>query len=81
MAKVTIDKLAIMVKKGFDKVSTKEEIKDLKDNFEGRFNKIDNHLKVIDGKLNNIVYRNEFEKLENKVKEIENILNSAGIKV
>jgi predicted nucleic acid-binding Zn-ribbon protein len=81
----TINDLALMIGKGFNGVdkrferiekkieqdmATKSELRELS-------KKIDK----IDVKLNNIVYRNEFEKLESKVKDIENVLAGAGIKI
>jgi len=90
---VTKKDLALMIGKGFNGVDEKfkgvdkkfesvdENFKNAEENASVRFNKIENRLKVIDSKVSDIVYRNEFEKLESKVKEIEIILAGAGIKL
>ena len=81
MVKVTLEKLAQMINKGFETVLTKKEFEEYKKETKTEFLGLGKRMDKIDTKLNNIVYRNEFEKLESKVKEIENILNGAGIKV
>lgn len=68
---ITIDQLAVMVKKGFDKTASVEhvsnEISSLKKWAEGRFDKIE---KVI---LDD--HKERISKLETKVTYLENILN------
>jgi len=79
--KVTIEDLARMVKRGFDETATKSEIKSLEERIESlgkwathRFNLIDIKLLTIDKKLRNVVYRPEFESLEGRVKDLEDLL-------
>ncbi len=58
---ITIDELADMIQKGFagqDK----------------RFDKIEQDLTTIKGQLVDVVYKSEFNKLENRVADIENLL-------
>lgn len=68
---ITIDQLAVMIKKGFDKTASVEhvsnEISGLKKWAEGRFDKIE---KVI---LDD--HKERIAKLETKVTYLENILN------
>jgi hypothetical protein len=80
--KITIDKLAVMIKKGFDEnaeqhqkilgtldkhaVMLIDHTERLKDHTE--------RLKRIETKLEGIVYRKEFEELEARVEEIEKVL-------
>lgn len=68
---MTIDQLAVMIKKGFDKTASVEhvsnEIKGLKNWAEGKFDKIE---KVI---LDD--HKERISKLETKVTYLENILN------
>ena len=59
--KVTPEGLAGMIKRSFDKVYQ-------------RFNKMDERFDRVDSKLDNIVYRNEFEELEERVKTLEQAL-------
>lgn len=69
--KVTIENLASMVQRGFldieEKVATKEQVT-------MGFDRIDQELKAIRKQLGNVVYRFEFEKLEDRVKDLENLL-------
>lgn len=82
---ISINDLAVMIGKGFNSVDKKFEKLEgemvTKKEFKEAMEKIDKHFKTIDNKLDNVVYRSEFEKLENKVKEIETVLVGAGIKV
>ncbi|MDP3710646.1 MAG: hypothetical protein Q8R29_02900 [bacterium] len=66
--KVTIEDLAGMVKRGFDETMGWQKWAT------GRFDAIDYKLKSIDHKLDKVVYRHEFEKLENRVMELEDLL-------
>ncbi|TSC75569.1 MAG: hypothetical protein G01um101430_411 [Parcubacteria group bacterium Gr01-1014_30] len=59
--KVTIEDLARMVKRGFDGVDK-------------RFDRVDKKLERMEKRLEGIVYRTEFEKLEFRVKELEDLL-------
>lgn len=86
--KITIDDLARMVKEGFDETARKDELAALRgdvDSLSGdvgsfqkwtmrRFDAIDTDLKTIKKHLTGVVYRNEFEKLETRVKDIEDLL-------
>ena len=68
MKKVTLENLAVMIKKGFDGVDIKfKEIDE-------RFDVIDKRFDKIDKKLEYVVHRNEFEKLEMRVNFLENLL-------
>ena len=68
---ITIDQLAVMIKKGFDKTASVEhvsnEVKGLKKWAEGKFDKIE---KII---LDD--HKERIAKLETKVLYLENILN------
>ena len=66
--KTTIDDLARMVKGGFD------EVTDWQKWATKRFVGIDEDLKAIRKQLAGVVYRPEFEKLETRVKDIEDLL-------
>ncbi len=66
--KITIDDLARMVKGGFD------EVTDWQRWATKRFIGIDEDLKAIGKQLTGVVYRPEFEKLESRVKDIEDLL-------
>ena len=59
--KITLDALAAMIKKGFDENT-------------GQHSKIFSRLNDIDKKLEGIVYRNEFDKLQGRVTTLENLL-------
>jgi len=59
--KITIDGLAGMVKRGFDKTDE-------------RFDKIDERLERIEMKLEGIVYHREFDELKGRVETLENLL-------
>lgn len=79
--KITIDDLARMVKEGFDETATKQEVRtgfqavtDWQKWAARRFMLIDNDLRAIRKQLTGVVYRHEFEKLETRVKDIENLL-------
>ncbi|MCK4454185.1 hypothetical protein KAU51_02465 [Candidatus Parcubacteria bacterium] len=58
---ITIEDLAGMIKRGFDKVDE-------------RFDLVDNRLERIETRLENLVHKNEFEKLEMRVKILEEAL-------
>ena len=69
--KMTIDKLAVMVAKGFDNVATKmdidglkKEIEDVKDKLVGTNKRIDDFAET---KVSKVVYK----ELENRVQKIE----------
>ncbi|MBU4275039.1 hypothetical protein KKE19_04490 [Patescibacteria group bacterium] len=65
---ITIDDLAIMVQKGFDKTSTKEQVEKL----EYRIDKVEKSLEVIQ---NLIIegHRKRIERLETEVKELKGL--------
>jgi len=62
---ITIDDLAVMVQKGFYEIDQKLNKLD---------NKMDNGNRMILKRLEGVVYRTEFEKLEVRVVELENLL-------
>lgn len=80
--KITLDGLARMIKKGFDGVD--ENFDSVNKNFKSvnkRFNSVENRLgrleknqKIILTKLEDIVYRGEFEELESRVRELERLV-------
>jgi protein-arginine kinase activator protein McsA len=76
MAKITIDKLAEMVQKGFSgqdekfgKIATKEQLEDVK-----------RDLTFIKGQLADVVHQSEFDKLEGRVEYLENVLKVSASK-
>lgn len=73
--KITIDDLARIIKGEFDNVNKRfDETTDWQKWAARRFEGIDYKLKSIDHKLDKVVYRPEFEKLENRVTELEDLL-------
>ena len=62
--KITIDDLAIMVQKGFFGI---------KEDFDNRLGKLEKGQQLILKRLEGVVYRTEFEKLEIRVKELEEL--------
>lgn len=79
--KITIDDLARMVKEGFDEMARKDQLSAVKDHLSSfekwtmrRFDVIDGDLKIIKKQLDRVVFRHEFEKLETRVKDIEDLL-------
>ena len=75
---ITINQLAVMVKKGFDKTATIEQVDDRMDNLknwaEKKFNTIEKRFDKIE-KLILDDHKNRIAKLEMKVEYLENILN------
>jgi len=72
--KITIEDLARMVKKGFDETAKEEQVINLEKWAKRRFDNIDRELEKIRKQLTGIVYRQEFEKLEARVKDLEDLL-------
>lgn len=79
--KITIDDLVRMVKEGFNETARKGDLMALRsdvDSFQKwtmrRFDRVDEDLKVIKKQLDRVVFRHEFEKLETRVKDIEDLL-------
>jgi predicted component of type VI protein secretion system len=72
--KITIEDLARMVKKGFDETAKEEQVINLEKWAKRRFDNIDRELEKIRKQLTGIVYRHEFEKLEARVKNLEDLL-------
>lgn len=76
--KITIDDLARMVKEGFDEVTSVMARKDALEAFQRwtmrRFDVVDADLRTIKKQLDRIVFRQEFERLEGRVKDIEDLL-------
>lgn len=66
--KITIDDLARMVKEGFDEVTGWQNWASK------RFEVVDDDLKAIRKQLTGVVYRPEFEKLESRVRDLEDLL-------
>ena len=63
-----------MVKEGFDEVARKDALESFQKWTMRRFDRIDEDLKAIKKQLTGVVYRPEFEKLESRVKDIEDLL-------
>lgn len=80
--KTTIEDLARMVKGGFDDVTSrmakKEDIAAFEKWVVRRFDLVDVKLREIDKKLRNVVYRHEFEALEGRVKDLEDLFAVAS---
>lgn len=66
--KITIEDLAGMVKRGFDKVDVRFDRVDLK------FEKVEARLDRIEKKLEGVVYLREFEELKDRVEILEEAL-------
>ena len=62
---LTIDNLAVMMKNSFD---GQAEI------VNKRFDKVEKDLSIIKSQLAGVVYRPDFDKLESRVKYLENVL-------
>lgn len=86
---ITIDDLAVMVQKGFEETATKEQVDVRFDKVEGRLDKVEGRLMKIEIRMDNVeseieeirkhqiahtIYRDEFEKLQNRVKALEKLL-------
>lgn len=79
--KITIESLALMVRKGFAGVD--KNFKEIREEFKGvdkNFKEIREELKGIRKQLTGVVYRHEFEELETRVKELEGLLAMPGKK-
>lgn len=72
--KITIDDLARMVKEGFDETARKDALEAFQRWTMRRFDLIDTDLKIIKKQLDRVVFRHEFEKLETRVKDLEDLL-------
>jgi len=81
---ITIDDLAVMVKNGFENTATKEQFLDLQEDvdiLQKRFTNLESEVKIIrKHQIAHTIYRDEFEKLEDRVKELENMLGSIAKK-
>jgi len=77
---ITIDDLAVMVQKGFEKTSTKEQVENLElqvKNLELRINKVEKDIVELKMIIKNLVaenYGKRIEKLEDEVKELKGTL-------
>lgn len=82
---ITIDDLAVMVQKGFENTATKQQV----DGLDLRMEKMEKRMVGVEIRLGNLedeveairkhqiahtIYRDEFEKLENKVRALEKLL-------
>jgi archaellum component FlaC len=68
---IAIEDLALMIGKGFEETATQTD--ELEKWVKGRFDNIDRELKGIRKGLAGVVYRHEFEELQTRVKELENL--------
>ena len=83
--KVTLEKLAKMVQKGFEETATKREVTEQFNKADKRLQKIDDDISWVHGslellqreiadikeKLNNVVYRHELDALRERIAELE----------
>lgn len=83
--KMTIDGLARMVKAGFDGVINKNEFQEFwKENredhrlFDGRLDVIESEILDIKKKLDNIIYRHEFELIKDRIAYLEKVVATKG---
>lgn len=70
---ITISGLAIMIHNGFEKTATKDQLLDLENKFEKRFDGVDKRLDRIE-KLILADHRERIEKLEMEVKDLKDLL-------
>lgn len=84
---VTIDDLVVMVQKGFNGVDEKfEEVYKRFDKVDGRLMKLEIRMDNLEAEVEEIrkhqiahtIYRDEFEKLQNRVKALEKLLITKG---
>lgn len=71
---VTIEDLARMVAKGFGETAGKEQVDNLERWAKLRLDNVDRELKAIQKQLTGIVYRYEFDRLQDRVKDLEGFL-------
>lgn len=79
--KMTIDDLARLVKEGFDETARKSDFMALRSDMGSfqkwtmrRFDRVDEDFRMVKRQLPGLVNRLEFEKLETRVKDIEDLL-------
>jgi uncharacterized protein YPO0396 len=78
---VTTEDLARMILKGFEETAKIEQVESLNGKVENlekwakmRFDNVDRELKEIRKQLTGVVYRYEFEQLQDRVKDLEGLL-------
>ena len=86
---ITIDDLAIMVQKGFEETAKQDAVDARFDKVEGRLDKVEVRLMKIEIRMDRVeeeietirkhqiahtIYRDEFDKLSNRVKALEKLL-------
>ena len=75
--KVTIEDLARMVQKGFDSVEERLDKNDAQhQKLFNRLDKLEDNQKTIIANLENMVHKEEFEKLEQRVSKLEEIVTT-----
>lgn len=82
--KTTIDDLAGMVQKGFEGVNERfDKVDERLDKVEGRLGDVENKLDAIEieildikKKIDNVIYRHEFETLKDRVAYLEKLLTA-----
>ncbi len=73
-SEITIDDLAVMVSRGFENTTTKQDLSGLKEEMNERFDNVDIRLQKIDGRLDHIEHHlifghtNRLEYLEDAVR-------------
>lgn len=67
-SKMTIDKLAIMVAKGFEKTATKEDLKNLEERMNGKFEGVNK--RIDDMSINRVKYE-DHNKLKTRMDFVE----------
>ena len=84
MGKVTLEKLAVMVQKGFEETAKRKEVDKRFDEVgeefglvRGRLDAVESELIEMRNKLDNIIYRHEFEALKDRIAALEKRLKLA----
>ena len=75
MKKITLEKLAIMIQRGFEDVlettAKKTDLEAFKNEIKEEITFIKNRLNIIERKLDNIVYQAEFVELKFRIEKLE----------
>ena len=73
--KITIDGLAKMIKEGFDKTATIEQLDGVEERLGDKISGIEKDIKALRQQVAGAIFRSEFDGLESRVEYLENILN------
>lgn len=77
-SKMTIEKLAVMIQKGFEETAKQIDLEEVKEDvvlIKQRLDSIETELIDIKKKLENVIYRHEFEMVKDRIETIEKKLN------